>query len=92
MSIMGKFTKIAALGMSACAMLALAHPASAAEGPAASGAKAVEAASENTNAKKAAAKKYCMRVSLDTGTRISTRECRTKAEWAEYGVEMPTAK
>jgi len=89
---MGKFTKIAALGMSACAMLALAHPVSAAEGPAASGAKAVEAASEKTNAKKAVAKKYCMRVSQDTGTRISKRECRTKAEWAEYGVETPTPR
>jgi hypothetical protein len=89
---MGKFTKIAALGMSACAMLALAQPASAAEDPTASEAKATQAVGEKADAKKAGAKKYCMRVSMDTGTRIVKRECRTKAEWAEYDVEVPSER
>ncbi len=89
---MGKFTKIAALGMSAFAMLALAQPAAAADEPAASAAKSAEAASEKADAKKAGAKKYCMRVSQDTGTRLSKEQCRTKAEWAEYDVEVPSEK
>jgi hypothetical protein len=89
---MGKFTKIAALGMSACAMLTLAQPVSAAEGPAASEANAAQAVGEKAEAKKAAAKKYCMRVALDTGTRIVKRECRTKAEWAEFDVEVPSER
>lgn len=89
---MGKFTKIAALGMSACAMMALAQPVSAAEGSLASEAKATQAIGEKADAKKADAKKYCLRVALDTGTRIVKRECRTKAEWAEHDVEVPSER
>jgi len=32
--------------------------------------------------------KYCLQVEPSTGSRISTTECRTKAEWARAGVDI----
>jgi len=32
--------------------------------------------------------KYCLQVEPSTGSRIVTTECRTKAEWAELGVDV----
>jgi len=32
--------------------------------------------------------KYCMQVEASTGSRISKTECRTKAEWAQLGVDV----
>ena len=32
--------------------------------------------------------KYCLQVEASTGSRISKTECRTKAEWAELGVDI----
>ena len=36
----------------------------------------------------APAVKYCFDYFLETGTRISRSECRTKAEWANVGVDV----
>ncbi len=36
----------------------------------------------------AAAQKYCFKFEGGTGTRISTTECRTKAEWRRLGVDV----
>jgi hypothetical protein len=85
---MGKFMKIAAFGLPACAMLALAQPANAAEEPAGSAVKAAQASGGKAKAKAAGPKRHCLKVVLDTGTRIVREECRTRAEWAEQGVEL----
>jgi hypothetical protein len=47
-------------------------------------------AQSSPKGKKAAAKamKYCARIAAATGTRIERRECFTKAEWEEMGVEL----
>ena len=39
-------------------------------------------------ASSAAAVKYCFDYFLQTGTRISRSECKTKAEWANFGVDV----
>ena len=52
---------------------------------------AAPAAAADSAAKKAAAKdqtKYCIQVEPSTGSRISTTECRTKADWASLGVDV----
>jgi hypothetical protein len=38
--------------------------------------------------KQAAAKKYCMTMEAATGSRMTTRECKTKAEWDMLGYEV----
>lgn len=35
--------------------------------------------------------KYCMQIEAFTGTRIIRTECRTKAEWANIGVDVDEA-
>ena len=35
--------------------------------------------------------KYCLQVEASTGSRIMKTECRTKAEWAELGVDIDEA-
>ena len=45
-----------------------------------------------TVTKHAAAKKYCLTVEASTGTRMMTRECKTKAEWDMLGYEMSETK
>jgi len=32
--------------------------------------------------------KYCVKSVTDTGTRIRVTECRTKAQWAQRGVDV----
>jgi hypothetical protein len=41
---------------------------------------------------RAAPKKYCANITPDTGTRMSRRVCKTKAEWSEEGVELGAKK
>ena len=41
-----------------------------------------------TVTKHASAKKYCLTVEASTGTRMMTRECKTKAEWEMLGYEL----
>ena len=36
----------------------------------------------------ASEQKYCFKFEGGTGTRISTTECRTKAEWRRLGVDV----
>jgi uncharacterized protein (DUF2384 family) len=89
-SIMIKFIKNAALGLPLCAIAALAQPALAAEGSAAVKGAAVSA--EKAEAKASQPKKYCMRLTQDTGTRIAKRECRTRAEWEQLDIEVAAEK
>lgn len=84
-----KLLKTAALAAPAFAMLALAQPANANGGSAAAGAVAASAGEANaTQAAPAAAKRYCVNITPETGTRMSRRVCRTKAEWADEGIEV----
>jgi hypothetical protein len=47
------------------------------------------AASTAAPATSSADRKYCLESGNDaTGTRLYTRECRTKAEWAKRGVDV----
>ena len=36
--------------------------------------------------------KYCVTIAPDVGSRIPTRECRTKADWQSGGVDIDTLK
>ena len=38
--------------------------------------------------KQAAAKKYCIQYHETVGTRIAKSECKTKAQWANEGVDV----
>ena len=49
-------------------------------------AAAAEPASNMTTARDQT--KYCIEVEAMTGSRISKMECRTKAEWAQLGVDV----
>jgi hypothetical protein len=49
-------------------------------------AAAAEPASKRTTAQDQT--KYCIEVEAMTGSRISKMECRTKAEWAQLGVDV----
>ena len=45
-------------------------------------------AAEQTGASKAAQEtKYCVK-ETDTGTHLESKECRTKAEWAQEGIDI----
>jgi hypothetical protein len=56
-------------------------------------AKASASSAEGGGAAKAAeSKKYCLNVTPDTATRMSKRQCKTKAEWADQGVELAPKK
>lgn len=87
---MTKLLNILAFAVSACAMLALAQPASAADDmknttAAAAATASVSAATGKPRA--ARSQHYCMNVFL-TGSRIARRICKTKAEWADEGVDL----
>ena len=77
------------------AAIGLASPASAFE-PLAGSANASETGGVQSNEsgapaaarKQAAAKKYCLTVEAATGSRMTTRECKTKAEWDMLGYEF----
>ena len=87
---MTKLLKIAAFAFPLCGMLALAQPAGAANGAAAAAAGAASAAGVQTKASET--KKVCINVIPDTGSRMGRRMCKTKAEWAEQGVELDARK
>jgi DNA-binding transcriptional regulator YdaS (Cro superfamily) len=40
----------------------------------------------------AKAKKHCLMIEASTGSRISRRECHTKAEWEELGYDLKDAR
>ena len=85
---MTKYLKIAALP--ACGMLALAQPAHSFDGTAAAAASAVSAA--GTQAKAPETKKICINLIPETGSRMTRRMCKTKAEWADEGVDLDSRK
>ena len=85
-----KLPNTVALAAPAFALLALAQPVSAADGAAAAGPSAAEA--RGTAAAAAPAKKYCANITPDTGSRMSRKVCKTKAEWSEEGVELGAKK
>jgi hypothetical protein len=87
---MTRLLKIAAFAVPACAMFALAQPAGAAGGATAAAAGAASAAS--VEAKASETKKFCINVIPDTGSRMTRRMCKTKAEWAAEGVELGIRK
>jgi hypothetical protein len=90
---MTKLLKIAALAVPACATLALAQPAFAAGGSAGASTAAVTAATSASGLAKAAqAKRICINVVPDTGSRMARRMCKTKAEWADEGVDLNAKK
>ena len=88
---MTKLLKIAAFAVPACAMLALAQPASAADGASAAAA-AGAASAANAQARVRETKKVCINVIPDTGSRMARRMCKTKAEWADEGVDLDARK
>jgi hypothetical protein len=87
---MTKLLKIAVFSVPACAMLALTQPASAADRATAAAAGAASAAS--VQAKASETKKVCINVIPDTGSRMARRMCKTKAEWADEGLDLDAKK
>lgn len=87
-----KSVHIAALGLAAFGTAAMASPDSVG-GTAGNSASAAAGVSAAAAAPKAAQpKKYCANVIPDTGSRMSKRHCKTKAEWAEEGVDITAKK
>ena len=81
-----KLLKIAAFAIPAFAMLSLAEPASAGEAAtAAASAKSVQAKAPGTQ-------KICINIIPDTGSRMARRTCKTRAEWAEEGLDLDARK
>ena len=85
-----RFIKTAALALPLCAIASLAQPALAAEAPTA--AKGTAAAAQPGEAKASQPRKYCIRLTNDTGSRVRKQECRTKAEWEQLDIEVPSEK
>ncbi|HEY0148889.1 MAG TPA: hypothetical protein VGB70_07775 [Allosphingosinicella sp.] len=81
------------LKIAAVMMLATGGAASAADATGANGAEGTGAQSAS-KAKKSPAKatKYCATIEATTGSRIPHRECLTKAEWEQMGVELKEAR
>lgn len=84
---MNKIGKLAALTLAASATFLMASPSSAEENGSATNAAAAAAAQAS---KKPAAetRKYCVMLEAVTGSRVSRKSCRTKAEWAAEGVDV----
>ena len=91
---MTKFLKIAAFAVPACAMLSLTQPAGAADNStnAATTAAASAASVTSAQAKAPRSKTVCINMVPDTGTRMARRMCKTKAEWADQGVDLDARK
>ena len=87
---MTKLLKIAAFAVPAFGILAIAQPARAVDAAGAAAAGAASAASAQTKASDT--KKVCINVIPDTGSRMARRVCRTKAEWADQGVDLDARK
>ncbi len=82
---MGKFRMFAAVTAPACAMLALAQPAIAAEGAAA---KMGASATQSEAPQAAASRKFCLSQVPAANTRIARRECKTGQQWSEEGLQV----
>ena len=78
--------KIAAAMMLVTATAAYAAPEASGAGAGGGGTQGSDA--QPHSAKKAKPRKYCLTVEPSVGTRLSKRECLTKAEWQEMGVEI----
>ena len=91
---MTKLLKIAATALPAFAVLALAQPAGAADDTTAAATAAAASASSaaGVKAKGPARQKFCINVIPDTGSRMTRRMCKTKAEWADEGVDLDSRK
>jgi hypothetical protein len=87
---MTKLPKIAAFAVPACALLALAQPAIAADDKPAVAVSGAPAAS--VQAKASETRKVCINVIPDTASRVSRRTCKTKADWAEEGLDLERKK
>jgi hypothetical protein len=86
---MTKLLKIAAIALPTCAMLALAQPAGATNGASAASSAASPAGAP---AKASEPKRVCINLTPDTGSRVTRRMCKTKAEWADEGVHLGSKK
>ena len=90
---MTKLLKIAAFALPACALLALSQPAPASDSSTAAAAAAISAGSSaGAQAKAAQATRHCLNLVLETGSRMTRRVCKTKAEWADEGVDLDAKK
>ena len=76
-----------ALGLSVLATSAFSHTAAAAVATAKISA-ANSQAPDDAEAKKAKAKRHCLKVDLGSGTRVSRPVCKTAQEWADEGVTL----
>jgi hypothetical protein len=85
---MKNIAKIAAMALSAFAVAMPAH----ATADASAAAKANASSAEEGGVRTAEARKYCLTLEPDTGSRLRKHQCKTKAEWAEYGVELTPKK
>lgn len=90
---MTKLLKISALVVPACAMLALAQPATAADSVTSAAAAAAARLSTETSQPRAARDKiYCVKVIPDNGSRMVRRFCKTKGEWSDQGIDVDAEK
>lgn len=85
-----RFIKSAALGLSLCAMPALAQPALTADGRGAAKDAAISA--EKADAKASKPKKYCLRFEEATGSHLAKQECKTRAQWEQLDIQVPAEK
>lgn len=85
-----RFIKNASLGLPLCAIAALAQPALATDGSTSPKGPAVSV--EKAEAKASKPKKYCVKFTGDTGSRVVRQECRTRAEWEQLDVQLPAEK
>ncbi len=91
-----RYLKMISLTASAAAMIVLAPPA-AARGTAAgaadtAGAAGASSASEEKVKLRPSKVRYCLAVEPSTGTRITQRQCRTKADWLADGIDVTSLK
>jgi hypothetical protein len=85
---MNKFTKIATLALSVATAALPAH----AFDSASAAATAAASSAKGDAAKVGSEKKICINVVPDTGSRLVDRQCKTKAQWAQEGVELAPKK
>jgi hypothetical protein len=86
---MKNIARIAAMALTA---FAVALPAHASADTSAAAKVAASSAEGGGAAKSAESRKHCINITPDTASRMSKRQCKTKAEWAEEGVEFAPKK
>ena len=89
---MKNLVKIAAIGLVLCTTPAMAAPSGSDTAAGNSVNTAAEVRSGNDGTKSATPRKYCADIVPDTGSRMPKRHCRTKAEWAEDGIDIEAGK